>query len=63
MQHCPESQSLTFYYLVVVVREVNFSLLKALKKKGIVPFETKTIEVGSLTDFTNVIIKEVKDAV
>ena len=37
--------------------------LKALKKRGIVPFETKTIEVGSLTDFTNVIIKEVSDAV
>lgn len=37
--------------------------LKALKKKGIVPFETKTIEVGSLTDFTNVIIKEATDAV
>lgn len=34
--------------------------LKALKKRGIVPFETKTIEVGSLTDFTNVIIEEAK---
>lgn len=32
--------------------------LKALKKRGIVSFETKTIEVGSLTDFTNVIIEE-----
>ena len=34
--------------------------LKALKKRGIVPFETKTIEVESLTDFTNVIIEETK---
>lgn len=34
--------------------------LKALKKRGIVPFETKTIEVGSLTDFTNVIVEETK---
>ena len=34
--------------------------LKALKKRGIVPFETKTVEVRSLTDFTNVIIEEAK---
>ena len=34
--------------------------LKALKKRGIVPFETKTVEVGSLTDFTNAIIEETK---
>lgn len=32
--------------------------LEALKKRGIVPFETKTIEAGSLTDFANVIIEE-----
>lgn len=31
--------------------------LKALKKRGIVPFETKTVEVGSLLEFTQEVIK------
>lgn len=35
--------------------------LKALKKTyGKVPFESETVEVGSLLDFTNAIIEEVK---
>lgn len=47
----------------LTLEECRELYLKALKKRGIVPFETKTIEVGSLTDFMNVIIKEVSDAV
>lgn len=31
--------------------------LKALKKRGIVPLETKTVEVGSLLEFTQEVIK------